>query len=67
MSENEVLERFRRLNALKVFPKDKLVNSAFKAKLERLFQENVGDKRREIGEAIGEFMEVLETHDNHKI
>lgn len=67
LSESELRERFSRLNALKVLPKDKLVNTAFKAKLERLFQENLGDKRREIGEAIGQFMEVLETHDNHKI
>ena len=67
VSENELRERFARLNALKVLPKDKLVNTAFKAKLERLFQENLGDKRREIGEAIGQFMDVLDTHDNHKI
>ena len=67
LSESELRERFSRLNALKVLPKDKLVNTAFKAKLERLFQENLGDKRQEIGEVIGQFMEVLETHDNHKI
>ncbi|WP_426357544.1 Hsp70 family protein [Pseudocolwellia sp. HL-MZ19] len=67
VSENELRERFDRLNALKVLPKDKLVNTAFKAKLERLFQESLGDERREVGDAIGQFMQVLETHDNHKI
>ncbi|QUX94960.1 molecular chaperone HscC [Marinomonas sp. CT5] len=67
MDENELRERFIRLNALKILPKDKLTNTAFKAKLERLFQESLGEKRHEVGEAIGQFLDVLETHDNHKI
>lgn len=67
LSADELRDRFTRLNALKILPKDKLVNTAFKAKLERLFQENLGDKRAEVGEMLGLFMDVLETHDNHKI
>jgi molecular chaperone HscC len=67
LDEKELRERFVRLNALKILPKDKLKNTAFRAKLERLFQESLGAKRLEVGEVLGRFFEVLETHDNNKI
>ncbi|MBB1356358.1 molecular chaperone HscC, partial [Pseudoalteromonas sp. SR45-5] len=67
LDQNQLQEQFARLQALKILPKNKLANTSFKAKLERMFQEGLGDKRRKVGEAIGLFERALETHDNHKI
>ncbi|MBB1343485.1 Hsp70 family protein, partial [Pseudoalteromonas sp. SR45-6] len=67
LDQNQLQEQFSRLQALKILPKNKLANTAFKAKLDRMFQESLGDKRRKVGESIGLFDRALETHDNHKI
>lgn len=67
LDQNQLQEQFARLQALKILPKNKLANTSFKAKLERMFQESLGDKRSKVGETIGLFDCALETHDNHKI
>ena len=63
----EIAERFAALQALKIHPRDQQVNSALMARLERLYQECLGDVREHVGALAGHFAGVLERQDEREI
>ena len=67
MTPEEIAERFSALQALKTHPRDQQVNSALMARLERLYQESLGDLREHVGGLAGHFSAVLERQDEREI
>ena len=67
MTPQEIAERFAALQALKIHPRDQQVNSALMARLERLYQECLGDVREHVGALAGHFAGVLERQDEREI
>lgn len=55
------------LAQLKIHPRDQQVNTLLSARLERLYQESLGDLREQIGYWAGQFQQVLETQDERRI
>nr|WP_100549654.1 MULTISPECIES: molecular chaperone HscC [unclassified Pseudomonas] len=67
LTPQEIAERFETLQALKIHPRDQQVNSALMARLERLYQECLGDVREHVGALAGHFAGVLERQDEREI
>ncbi|RCU52923.1 MULTISPECIES: Hsp70 family protein [Corallincola] len=67
LNREQLEQNFARLNALKILPKDKLANTTFMAKLERLYQEKLGKEREAVGTMLADFSQVLKGHDNSAI
>ncbi|MGL4106761.1 Hsp70 family protein [Clostridium sp. LP20] len=67
MTEEEVEERFKELQELKIPPRDKEENKLLLARGERLYEESLGDIRREIAEKINIFEGILEKQDRLEI
>ncbi len=61
LSKAEIDKRFKELEKLKVHPKDKAENSAVMSRLERAYENQLGDIRQVIQRRIAEFSAVLET------
>ena len=55
------------LASLKVHPREQQVNSLLNARLERLYQENLGDLRQRINALANRFQQVLNTQDDRAI
>ena len=67
MSDAEVDEAFKNLSALKIHPRDKAVNKALTIRLDRLYEQSVGEKREQISEWIDTFNATLASQDNKRI
>ncbi|AZC26069.1 MULTISPECIES: molecular chaperone HscC [Pseudomonas] len=67
LSPEEIQERLQALAQLKIHPRDQQVNTLLSARLERLYQESLGDLREQIGYWAGQFQQVLETQDERRI
>lgn len=67
LTPEEIRERLKALEQLKVHPRDQQVNTLLSARLERLYQESLGELREQIGYWAGQFQQVLETQDERKI
>ncbi|OEC34714.1 molecular chaperone HscC [Pseudomonas cuatrocienegasensis] len=67
LSPEEIAERFQALQALKVHPRDQQVNSVLMARMERLYQESLGDLREHIGQLAAHFASILERQDEREI
>lgn len=67
LSPAEIAERFAALEALKVHPRDQQVNSALMARMERLYQECLGDLREHVGQLAAHFASILERQDEREI
>ncbi|TBU91586.1 molecular chaperone HscC [Phytopseudomonas dryadis] len=67
LSPEEITERFAALQALKVHPRDQQVNSMLMARLERLYQESLGDLREHVGQLAAHFTSILERQDEREI
>jgi len=67
LTPQEIAERFAALQALKIHPRDQQVNSVLMARLERLYQECLGDVREHVGALAGHFAGVLERQDEREI
>jgi molecular chaperone HscC len=67
MDGQEIAERKKLLLALKIHPREDLPNKALLARIERLYAEFTGDKREAIGQAITQFLSVLQSQDSLKI
>jgi len=67
LTPEEIQERLKALAQLKVHPRDQQVNTLLSARLERLYQESLGELREQIGYWAGQFQQVLETQDERKI
>lgn len=63
MTKEEIAERIESLAHLKVHPRENHENKLLIARGERLFEENVGNTRQEIGQLLREFEEVLDGQD----
>ncbi|MFS0828920.1 Hsp70 family protein [Pseudomonas phoenicis] len=67
LSPEEVAERLQALAALKVHPRDQQVNSLLMARLERLYQESLGDTREHVADLAKQFQYVLERQDERAL
>ncbi|WP_122429972.1 molecular chaperone HscC [Pseudomonas viridiflava] len=67
MTPAEIQDRLKVLEALKVHPREKQVNTHLMARLERLYQEYLGEQREMLGNWAAQFQRVLETQDERQI
>ncbi len=67
MTPQEIQERLKVLESLKVHPREQQVNTHLSARLERLYQEYLGEAREMIGYWASQFQRVLETQDDRQI
>ncbi|UUW70149.1 molecular chaperone HscC [Pseudomonas oryzihabitans] len=67
LSQAEIAQRLEALGTLKVHPRDQQVNSLLVARLERLYQECLGDLRAYVGDLAQDFQRVLERQDERAI
>ncbi|MCF5709022.1 Hsp70 family protein [Pseudomonas syringae] len=67
MTPADIQERLKVLEALKIHPREKQVNTHLIARLERLYQEYLGDTRKMFGDWAAQFQRVLETQDERQI
>ncbi|WP_191485781.1 molecular chaperone HscC [Pseudomonas sp. FEN] len=63
----EIEQRLQALALLKVHPRDQQVNTVLTARLERLYQESLGELREQIGRWAGQFQQVLDSQDERRI
>ena len=67
LSPEEVRRRLAELAQLKVHPREQLVNTVLLARLERLYQEHLGEVREMLAHMAGNFQQVLGTQDTGRI
>lgn len=67
LSPEEVRRRLAELAQLKVHPREQLVNTVLLARLERLYQEHLGEVREMLAQMAGNFQQVLGTQDTSRI
>jgi len=67
LTEAEIADRLKELEALKIHPRDKDENRLLLAKAERLYEENIGDYRSFLAQEIMAFEELLDKQDEREI
>lgn len=67
LTPDEIQERLKALDSLKIHPREQQVNTHLTARLERLYQEYLGDARELVGSWANQFQRVLETQDERQI
>ncbi len=67
LNSEEISQRLKALEALKIHPRDEQPNTLLIARLERLYQESRGDLRQRIDELATRFAQMLETQELHDI
>lgn len=67
LSESEIEKRFKSLEKIKVHPRDKAENTALIARLERAYENQLGDIRQAIGRRLTEFQLILDKQNNTDI
>ncbi|HCT07454.1 MAG TPA: molecular chaperone HscC, partial [Pseudomonas sp.] len=67
LSPEEIQQRLQALAQLKVHPRDQQVNTVLVARLERLYQESLGEVREQLGHWAAQFQQVLDTQDERRI
>lgn len=67
LTPEEIQERLKALDSLKIHPREQQVNTHLTARLERLYQEYLGDARELVGSWANQFQRVLETQDERQI
>lgn len=67
MSKEEIEERLKALEDIKIHPREKSENRLLLAKGERLYEESLGEKREYIGELLQKFEVVLSHQDEREI
>ncbi|MGY4533378.1 molecular chaperone HscC [Pseudomonas sp. TE3786] len=67
MSPSEIAQRLAALQSLKIHPREEQVNTVLLARLERLYQESLGEMREYVGQLAGQFQQLLETQDERQI
>lgn len=60
LSESEIEKRFQALENIKIHPRDSAENTALVSRLERAYENQLGDIRQMIGMRLTEFQTVLE-------
>lgn len=67
MSKEEIEDRLKKLERLKIHPRDKQENTAFMARLALAYENSLGDLRLYIGQLIKTFEAALITQDDREI
>ncbi|WP_074864423.1 molecular chaperone HscC [Atopomonas hussainii] len=67
LSPAEIAQRLSELESLKVHPRDQQVNSLLLARIERLYQEHLGELRQCFGQMAQDFHQVLNSQDERQI
>lgn len=67
LAPEEIAQRLAALEALKVHPRDQQANTLLLARLDRLYQESLGDGRQHIAVLANHFQQVLDSQDEHRI
>lgn len=67
LTPQEIVQRLAALESLKVHPRDQQINTLLLARLERLYQECLGDSREYMAGLANRFQQMLETQDEHRI
>jgi molecular chaperone HscC len=63
----EIKQRLHALSALKIHPREQQVNTLLLARLERLYQESLGDVRQHLNAMASQFQRTLESQDERAI
>ena len=67
ISESEIKERLEKLQAIKIHPRDQIVNRLIIERGERIFEENPSEIRNYVSNILSQFEAILESQDNIKI
>jgi len=67
LSEEDIKERLKALEKLKIHPRELEENLAIVHRAQRLYEESIGEIRKAIGEWLADFRMVLESQDELKI
>ncbi|WP_338473746.1 molecular chaperone HscC [Pseudomonas sp. WP18] len=67
LAPEEIAQRLAALEALKVHPRDQQINTLLLARLDRLYQESLGEGREYIASLANHFQQMLDTQDEHQI
>lgn len=67
MTPEEIEERFKTLSYLKIHPREREENKLLLLQGERLYEENIGERRNYIERALFHFERALDTYDAAKI
>ncbi|MHC8309026.1 molecular chaperone HscC [Pseudomonas sp. GT1P32] len=67
LSPEEIQQRLVALASLKVHPREQQVNSLLTARLERLYQESLGDLRQHLDHMANRFKQTLDSQDDRAI
>lgn len=67
MSEADIKLALEKLRVLKIHPRDKQENAYLLSRAKRLYEDRLGDARKDIAHAIGRFEAILDTQDEHLI
>jgi len=67
LQPEEIAQRLAALEALKVHPRDQQINTLLMARLDRLYQESLGDGRDHVAALANYFQQMLDTQDEHQI
>ncbi|MHC8396883.1 molecular chaperone HscC [Pseudomonas sp. LB3P93] len=67
LTPEEIQQRLEGLALLKIHPRDQQVNTVLTARLERLYQESLGQMREQIGHWAKQFQHVLDSQDERRI
>jgi len=67
LAPEEIAQRLAALESLKVHPRDQQINTLLLARLDRLYQESLGDGRQYIAGLANHFQQMLDTQDERQI
>ena len=67
LTPEEIQQRLQNLAQLKIHPREQQVNTLLSARLERLYQESLGDLRDQIGHRAKQFQIALDSQDERQI
>ncbi|AOE60282.1 molecular chaperone HscC [Pseudomonas corrugata] len=67
LDEEEIAQRLKTLESLKIHPRDEQPNTLLIARLERLYQESRGELRHRVDDLATRFAQMLDTQELHDI
>jgi len=67
LSQEEIAERFKALEAIKIHPRDRMENRLLLARGERMYEESLAEQRLMIAEVMLWFEETLKRQDDREI
>jgi len=67
LDKHQIAERLAALQELKVHPRDQQANTLLLARLERLYQEHLGERRAYVAQLANYFQQALESQDEREV